>query len=784
MNPCCRCDGPVHVCVPDIAAGLSSLPRQQNGFPEYRLAMLRDIPRHAPLAAWRAREGDDLGIMLLEMWAYVLDILGFYDERLANETYLRTAVLSPSLRRLVGLISYRARPALGASAILAVLADGHKPVVMSPRTAFRSDAFGAEPPQVFETEVPFTVHPLKNEWTIAPVRATSGGGDLLLDPAGAALGRDQIAVLRAGAVLHAGHVSSLDAIQARDGRRYKKLVLDPAPALPDSLPVERIEVLTPGRSAAVRAVAGPLIAAAFSTSSASAHVAAPRRGDVLTLDALYPELSESDTILVARGRVLHASTITEIATVDVIVNPGTDSIPAGSLPATRVTIGPPIPASWAGDPRRLTVHFAMNRAGVLTRVAKTELNTPDFAPPGLPLDGALEPLPPDAAKPGELLLLDAHDAGALANGTVDIDQKGAGRVQFSAGRAPLAPPLRTPVTVFGNLVAVTRGESVVGEVLGSGDASQVFQSFTLAKHPLTYLNDAASPSGRRTTLEVRVNGILWKEASSFFGASPISEIYTVRQNDAGESIVRFGDGVTGARLPTGVDNVIATYRFGAGAAKPPAGAIGQLARPVEGLRRVVNPVGAGGGADADRPKDIRRNAPHSALILGRAISIPDFDALAREFGGVVNAQTTWAWAERTQNAAVYVSFISDGGDIAAKLRAFLLGFAAPNTPIVAVEATPRVSTLAIDLEIDPRFDRKAVAGRVKQALTDPEAGLLALENIPIGQPLFRSRLFEAVLAVEGTQSVRALTVNGLSAPFAIMAGPDRYLDFRNGLVVG
>ena len=29
--------------------------------------------------------------MLLEMWAYVLDVLAFYEERIANETYLQTA---------------------------------------------------------------------------------------------------------------------------------------------------------------------------------------------------------------------------------------------------------------------------------------------------------------------------------------------------------------------------------------------------------------------------------------------------------------------------------------------------------------------------------------------------------------------------------------------------------------------------------------------------------------------------------------------------------------------
>ncbi|MEO7653855.1 MAG: hypothetical protein ABIZ80_25645, partial [Bryobacteraceae bacterium] len=303
------------------------------------------------------------------------------------------------------------------------------------------------------------------------------------------------------------------------------------------------------------------------------------------------------------------------------------------------------------------------------------------------------------------------------------------------------------------------------------------------KKPLTYLNDSAAINGRRSTLELRVNGILWKEVVSFFGVKPEAEVYTVRQDDDGVSTVRFGDGGTGARVPTGVDNVTATYRFGAGAAKPPAGAIGQFAKPVEGLRRVVNPVAASGGADRDQPKDIRRNAPNSALILGRAVSIPDFEALAREFGGVINAHTEWAWDEKSQNAVVQVSFISDGGDIAKQLRAFLIGMADPNTPLVAVEAKAQASTLAIDLEIDSRFSRKAVREAVTQVLADKETGLLALQNIPIGQPLFRSKVFAAVLSVEGARSVRAMTADGQAAPFAITVRPGYYRDFRGGLSV-
>ena len=40
-----------------------------------------------PLTGLTARTPDDFGIALIEMWAYIADILTFYQERIANEVY-------------------------------------------------------------------------------------------------------------------------------------------------------------------------------------------------------------------------------------------------------------------------------------------------------------------------------------------------------------------------------------------------------------------------------------------------------------------------------------------------------------------------------------------------------------------------------------------------------------------------------------------------------------------------------------------------------------------------
>ncbi|HEY5751988.1 MAG TPA: hypothetical protein VIT21_02465 [Chthoniobacterales bacterium] len=775
----CRCDQLDFPPKPQIPAGLSALPRQLAGFPEFRLAMLRQIPAHLlmdaaefpvnvqrPLRDWRAREGNDLGIMLLEMWAYVLDVLAFYEERIANEGYLPTAVRPASLQELIALIGYIPRPAIGAEVTLALLADTGKGLISVPTgTGFRSGAFDGEKPQIFEADEDCTIDPALNEWTLAPIRNPVFNGQFTMPPSDARLARDDLVLFTWGTSgAAAAHVRNATPRQRLDGNTYVDLDLDPTPSIGAGVVLSDIAVLKPTARSGVSQVTNA--------------------GASIDLDSLQSGLHVGDRVIIQRGDVLLPFQVADLGLGTLLLGPPPASPRAVHpfLNVTKLTITPALPSDWTSPVSSLTVHFAMVRAGSLTASAIARLGVDDLLP-----SAAFEaPVEPPTLQPsGSVLLAGADGSGANLTASVSISSDaGTGSLTPQLDAEPFATDLRTPVTAFGNLIHATRGETVPNEVLGSGNAAVPFQAFKLKKTPLTYLNDESAPNGRRSTLAVRVNGILWSEVGSFFGAGPQDEVYIVRQNEAGESVITFGDGQTGARLPSGVKNVTATYRHGAGAAKPPANLITQMSRPVPGIRRVVNPVGAGGGADADAPKDLRRNAPDSALLLGRAVSLPDFEALAREFGGVVNARATWAWDGVMQRAVVKIHFISDGGSIAVELRRFLLGQSDPNTPLSVTEAVALDSSLTIDLIVDPRFRSDDVELAVATALTEPEKGLLALENIPIGLPLFRSAILEQIYAVAGIVSVRALRFNGTEAPFGITAGEGEYHDFLSGLLVG
>ncbi|MDF0668193.1 MAG: putative baseplate assembly protein [Nitrospira sp.] len=102
---------------------------------------------------------DDPAIALLDAWATVADVLTFYQERIANEGYLRTAKEHRSRVELARLVGYVPRPGVAASVYLAYTLDtnltaqpGKEPSVTIPLGARVQTIPGpGELPQTFET---------------------------------------------------------------------------------------------------------------------------------------------------------------------------------------------------------------------------------------------------------------------------------------------------------------------------------------------------------------------------------------------------------------------------------------------------------------------------------------------------------------------------------------------------------------------------------------------------------------------------------------------------------
>lgn len=110
-----------------------------------------DLVSVNPLRALTTRDPSDPAIAFMDAWATVADVLTFYQERIANEGYLRTALEQRSLLELAKLVGYRLRPGVSASVYLAfTVASGFSGVVPA-GTRAQSIPGPGEKPQFFET---------------------------------------------------------------------------------------------------------------------------------------------------------------------------------------------------------------------------------------------------------------------------------------------------------------------------------------------------------------------------------------------------------------------------------------------------------------------------------------------------------------------------------------------------------------------------------------------------------------------------------------------------------
>jgi hypothetical protein len=103
---------------------------------------------------------------------------------------------------------------------------------------------------------------------------------------------------------------------------------------------------------------------------------------------------------------------------------------------------------------------------------------------------------------------------------------------------------RETVTLYVNVALATHGETE-REVLGSGDSAQANQRFVMLRAPLTYVS-APTPSDAESTLEVRVNDVLWQKVPSLYGLTADNQRYVIRHDDDGKTTLIFGDRVSSA----------------------------------------------------------------------------------------------------------------------------------------------------------------------------------------------------------------------------------------------
>jgi predicted phage baseplate assembly protein len=261
-------------------------------------------------------------------------------------------------------------------------------------------------------------------------------------------------------------------------------------------------------------------------------------------------------------------------------------------------------------------------------------------------------------------------------------------------------------------------------------------------------------------------GVRWTEVDTLYGESATAREFSTRLNEDGTTRVQFGDGVTGARLPTGTNNLVATYRVGSGV----VGRVGAdvlttaLDRP-KGLSAVTNPLAADGGADAQTLEDARTNAPRSVITFGRAVSLQDFETLVAETGEVMKASAIWLYdgLERvihlTISAAEGAEFSDDAlrrlGTSLDTVRDVNHRLRLANFTRVPIRVYARVHVKADYAQAD-----------VQEAARDALDSALSFDALHLGQSIHASDIYRTLQDVEGVDHVDLLTLLFKLPPYA------------------
>ncbi|HWS90085.1 MAG TPA: putative baseplate assembly protein [Pyrinomonadaceae bacterium] len=864
---CCEGLAPATPAEVENRPGLSAVAYRAGTHPQFKqtmVARLSDAGRPA-LQRLNTRDDDDFSLALLDAWATVADVLTFYQERIANESYLRTATERRSVLELARLIGYALRPGVAAGTYLAftieeapgttgqalslgttaqVVPAPPPPVTVAAGTKVQSVPGENETAQIFETVEEVEA---RAEWNAMrprlwqPQRLTGNDPFIILKGTATNLKAGD-ALLVVGGSSNKQAVRTVLSVQTDDASNTTRVDFQPAPA---GLPKYARPGLKVGSAAelAGRKLDEKAVAHILSKRWAEADISAAAQMLDWSPAQLVTNLNEQ-----AARRAPDAGVYAFRLRAGVFGHnaPKWDSLPGnqrfgeyiqGKVDGKKgdLFVEPAYPSTWEGRtldadaepfassgkgsadrryvyldttyPAAVAGGWALLRAASgpnVTEKAYAVADNVETTRSAFTLNTKVTRLTLEAdkefgaafkmrtttvlAQSERLELADVPVADAVSGTEITLDRALLGlkvgkRLILTGERADLEGVyasetltlkevtveggftvltfnetlahtyLRETVTLNANVAASTHGETV-SEVLGAGDAAQPFQSFRLRQPPLTY-TPAATPTGAETTLEVRVNDLLWQEVPTLYGRGPEERVYVTRADDDGGTTVQFGDGRTGARLPTGQDNVGAKYRRGTGA----AGLVGAnqltqlLTRPL-GLKGVTNPLAAAEAEDPEPRDAARRNAPLAILTLDRIVSLRDYEDFAAAFGGVAKSLATWTWTGERRGVFVTVAgpegaTVAEGGTLHTNLLAAMRASGDPLVPLTVRSYRQSLFRIKAKVKVHPDYLPEKVLPEVEATLR----ARFSFDARGFGQPVTLGEVIAAFHTVAGVVAV-------------------------------
>lgn len=809
MNDPCSCKmfepEECSACEPRVAAvplslvnrpGLSALRYRVGTFSTFRQAMLdaliaspvESVDPADPSRKQRltSRSSDDFAVSMLELWAYICDVLTFYQQSIINEAFVRTAILRESVARLADLIGYEPARGVAATVLLAFFADKGAAVTLPDGLKMQTVPPPGQGPVIFETSGSLDINVAANQPALlGTLQSTTfnssgelkdGAGNPAVVPGSKLVFfnsttksvAEQVVTsvtpnsLGGKVVEWSGNLGGLPATTpvARFNRKFKYfganapasyLKGEPDPSDSTKIKWTNVSMESDGTE---------------TDASKSFYVAG---SSTIYLDGIYDGLVQGGRLLLH----YHVPQGSDASWVQVYtmqsVGQGSSSRGLISGSCTAVTLDSNIDA--INDLRSLTIYELL---GVDLQF-RTQAN-PDSIAAGA---STLYVADASAIHKNTMMML-------VSGGKSDVVTATAEPTVLSDGSASVAvtPPLKnaykpSETDLYANVTSATQGETQKEIILGNGDASLTWQEFTISPNPVTYVPDPAADRGAGSTLRVFVDDFEWTEVESFYGRGSEETIFTTRIDDQGKMHVRFGDGQTGRRLPTGNRNVRAQLRKGMGASgNVDPGTVRILLQPFAGLKSVTNPLAAYGGSDPESLDAMRQTAPGSVVTLGRAVSLRDYEALALSYSGVEKARASWADFGDRRGVALTVAAAGGKplGELAQPLHEFLDDHRDPNVPLNISDFSKVHFIFRATLHLMDGYKQSVVKAAAEAALgPKSDAGYLSFASLNFGQNIFQSAVISVLQKVTGVDWVelRELSVPASAAGHGFGDDPSR-----------
>jgi predicted phage baseplate assembly protein len=210
--------------------------------------------------------------------------------------------------------------------------------------------------------------------------------------------------------------------------------------------------------------------------------------------------------------------------------------------------------------------------------------------------------------------------------------------------------------------------------------------------------------------------------------------------------------------------VKAVYRSGTGKAGNVDGEqISQLATQPLGVKSVVNPLAAAGGAEGDTRDQARRNVPIGITALDRLVSVQDYADFARRFAGIGKAS-----ARRLTDGRRLLVHLTIAGkddipidpttDLYHALVLALANAGDASQPVQIALRRLKLLVIAAGVKVKPDYTWEVVAAAVRSALLDR----YGFDGRELGQSAFLSEAVSAIQGIPGVQYVDMRTLDAVA----------------------